>query len=79
MRALSDRWNFRVWLRNWLTAPSKKELEQQAARRGGAQHLGDGRGGGGRGRGGAGGRALSKLWFSARLAAREARGGVSKW
>lgn len=23
----------RIWLRDWLTAPSKKELEQQAARR----------------------------------------------
>jgi len=37
MPVLSDRWNFRVWLRNWLTAPSKKELEQQAARRKGSK------------------------------------------
>jgi hypothetical protein len=33
MRALSDKWNPRLWIRNWLTAPSRKELEQQATRR----------------------------------------------
>lgn len=31
MRALSDKWNFRVWLRDWLNAPSRAEKERAAA------------------------------------------------
>lgn len=28
MRALSDKWNPRLWLREWLNAPSRFEREQ---------------------------------------------------
>lgn len=28
MRALSDKWNPRLWLREWLNAPSRNEREQ---------------------------------------------------
>jgi len=31
MRTLPDRWNVRVWLRDWLTAPSRAERERSAA------------------------------------------------
>lgn len=31
MRALSDRWNFRMWLRDWLNAPSRAERERSAS------------------------------------------------
>lgn len=32
MRALSDKWNSRLWLREWLNQPSKAELvERQVA------------------------------------------------
>lgn len=31
MRALSDKWNFRVWFRDWLNAPSRMEKERAAA------------------------------------------------
>jgi len=30
MRALSDKWNPRLWLRDWLAKPSKNELLQAA-------------------------------------------------
>ncbi len=31
MRALSEKWNFRVWFRDWLNAPSRVEKERAAA------------------------------------------------
>lgn len=31
MRTLPDKWNPRLWLRSWLTAPSWTEREQAAA------------------------------------------------
>lgn len=30
MRALPDKWNPRLWVRDWLTAPSKNEAKQAA-------------------------------------------------
>lgn len=30
MRALPDKWNLRIWLRDWLTAPSAAEAQQSA-------------------------------------------------
>lgn len=31
MRALPDKWNPRLWLRDWLNKPSQAELEERAA------------------------------------------------
>jgi hypothetical protein len=31
MRALSDKWNPRLWLRDWLNKPSQVELEERRA------------------------------------------------
>lgn len=35
MRTLPDKWNPRLWLRDWLTAQSKSELAQEARTRAG--------------------------------------------
>lgn len=40
MRALSDKWNPRLWLRDWVNKPSRAELaERQAAEAAAAQML----------------------------------------
>jgi hypothetical protein len=31
MRALSDKWNLRLWLRDWLNRPSNAELQARVA------------------------------------------------